>query len=594
MTKAQEETCNPDWIVNEKYGLVHKRDTLYTTCVVVITNDARRIEELRQYTLLNGLTAPLLEESSKGENNLVPNNKNIYEFNEWDGLKRIYPDRKPELIPLDMGMARDVDAMPSPICLMLRYMERELTEKPTTLIITGMTRPDENLNRAINQWAFNGTMLNNSSTVVVVVPCKKRQEGQNELEFLPKTTLDKCQVIDVIPSSRDERIAGIREVLATSGKELPDNEVERIADITSGLDLNQVDATLVDSILTHGGLNDKFIAGLKGDILTKGNEELKVKVMGQFGFERIGGYKALKNLFKRRVINVAKFSDYAKSIWAKRPKGILIFGMGGTGKTAFIEALQTEMALPFFQISPANFSSKWYGESEQKAEEFVKTIKANSPCLVYIDEFDAIGMARGGANDHEATRKVLSVLMQFMASDHDAIIVCTTNRVEDLDEAMIRRGRFNYVLPQLLPDYEARKEILKVHLNVVRHVSHNLTDADLDEIASMTNLWNGADIEGLIEETILLNLDMAIEQGYADKGDIIPIDKQQIMDAFSNAKIDLNHRQEVQEKYIKIAEKFVSDKTFMVELRAEATTENKPMSRMEQASARMKMKPKKE
>lgn len=560
-----------DWITNRETGLVRKRDNLFSTVCVVITNDSKRIGELKEYVAQNGI----LQGTGDKEN--------IYEFDDWNLLWKLYPDKQPQKVKLnDGGMAgltgggADMDMAYKP---MLRHIESDLKSKPTIVMIHGLIHPNPDLNRALNSWAFDNAVMQKNSTIVVVIPSKTVKLAGQVVELISSEILKKCNVIEVEPSTKTER----RETIVFMAKDMnigiDSEEIDRLVDITAGLDLNQLESTLVETIFLHNAFKHSHISKAKGKLISE-NSPIKVKMNGSFGFERIGGYRPHKDFIKRRIIDVLKNSERAKEYGVSVPKGVLVFGMAGTGKTVFAEALAKELAIPFVQITPKDISSKWYGESEQKMSDILKTIEALEPCLVYIDEIDAIGRDRSDGGDHEASRKVMSELMQWLGKERNSLVWATTNRVEQIDEALLRVGRFDFKIPQLLPDVEARKEILKVHLETVRKIKHNLTDEDMVEIAEKTELWQGAELENLVKIASNNVFAKAIEDGAKN---IVPLTKDDLVNTLKDIQVNTAERKQTQDDYLKLAEQYVNDRTFLIDM---TETYNKPMSRLEQAKER--------
>jgi len=564
-----------DWIANREKGLIRQRENLKSTVCVVISNDPKRVLELKEYAVLKGITGD-------------GDNKNVYEFEDWIGLQRLYADRKPVKVTASGGdmMGMGSDEMPIPV--MLRTIEVDLKDdkKPTIAIIHGIIHPIPDLHRALNSWAFDSKMFEANSTVIVCIPSRTVKIGGQVAELIPSEVLGKCCVLEIDPSTPVERSEAIKEIAEQTGVQLDSSDIDRLVDITAGLELNQLESTLVESVALYGGLNQAHISKAKGKIISE-NSPIKVKMNGKFGFERVGGYTAHKRFITRRVINVLKNSEYAKECGVSLPKGVLVFGMAGTGKTILAEALATELAIPFVQITPKDIASKWYGESEEKMSNIIKAIESLSPCLVYIDEIDAIARERGEGTDHEASRKVMSELMQWMASNHNCLIWATTNRVEQIDEAILRVGRFDFKIPQLLPDVEARTEILKVHLNVVRQVPHAITDEELREVAEACDLWQGAELENLIKvssnNVFADAVDKAVTKG--EKPTITPLKKDDLLATMDSIRVNTGDRKKQQEEYLKLAEKYVNDASFLTELNE---SYEKPLSRAEMIMKRRK------
>lgn len=192
-----------------------------------------------------------------------------------------------------------------------------------------------------------------------------------------------------------------------------------------------------------------------------------------------------------------------QEIGAKMPKGILLVGPPGTGKTMLAKAVAGEANVPFFSISGSEFVEMFVGMGASKVRDLFKQAKEKSPCIVFIDEIDAIGQKRdgriGGNDEREQTLNQLLTEMDGFEENTGVIILAATNRPDSLDPALLRPGRFDRRVPVELPDLKGREEILKVHAKKVR------TDANIDfnKVARMASGASGADLANIINEGAL-------------------------------------------------------------------------------------------
>ncbi|NLC43322.1 MAG: ATP-dependent zinc metalloprotease FtsH [Clostridiales bacterium] len=192
-----------------------------------------------------------------------------------------------------------------------------------------------------------------------------------------------------------------------------------------------------------------------------------------------------------------------QEIGAKMPKGILLVGPPGTGKTMLAKAVAGEANVPFFSISGSEFVEMFVGMGASKVRDLFKQAKEKSPCIVFIDEIDAIGQKRdgriGGNDEREQTLNQLLTEMDGFEENAGVIILAATNRPDSLDQALLRPGRFDRRVPVELPDLKGREEILKVHAKKVR------TDANIDfnKVARMASGASGADLANIINEGAL-------------------------------------------------------------------------------------------
>lgn len=209
---------------------------------------------------------------------------------------------------------------------------------------------------------------------------------------------------------------------------------------------------------------------------------------------------------------MAEIVDFLKSpkkyvdLGARIPKGVLLVGSPGTGKTLIAKAMAGESNVPFFSISGSDFVELFVGAGAARVRDLFKVAKENSPCIIFIDEIDAVGRQRGaglgGGNDErEQTLNQLLVEMDGFNANLGIIIVAATNRPDVLDPALLRPGRFDRQITINLPDARAREEILKVHVRNKRLDP----SIKLGEIAMRIPGFSGADIENLLNEATLLS-----------------------------------------------------------------------------------------
>jgi cell division protease FtsH len=207
----------------------------------------------------------------------------------------------------------------------------------------------------------------------------------------------------------------------------------------------------------------------------------------------------------QEIIDFLKDPQKFQKLGGRIPKGVLLVGAPGTGKTLLARAIAGEAAVPFLSISGSDFVEMFVGVGASRVRDLFEQAKKNAPCIIFIDEIDAVGRHRGaglggGHDEREQTLNQLLVGMDGFESNQGIIIIAATNRPDVLDPALLRPGRFDrqVVVPQ--PDLKGRHEILKVHTRNVP-VDEN---ADLDKIARGTPGFSGADLENLVNEAALL------------------------------------------------------------------------------------------
>lgn len=221
-------------------------------------------------------------------------------------------------------------------------------------------------------------------------------------------------------------------------------------------------------------------------------------------FDDVAGVDEAKQDFEE-IVEFLKTPEKFTAVGAKIPKGVLLVGPPGTGKTLLAKAIAGEAGVPFFSLSGSEFIEMFVGVGASRVRDLFNKAKANSPCLVFIDEIDAVGRQRGtgigGGNDErEQTLNQLLTEMDGFNGNTGVIVIAATNRPEILDSALLRPGRFDRQVTVGLPDVRGREEILKVHSNNKKLDK----DVSLSVIAMRTPGFSGADLANLMNEAAIL------------------------------------------------------------------------------------------
>jgi len=236
----------------------------------------------------------------------------------------------------------------------------------------------------------------------------------------------------------------------------------------------------------------------------KSKARVQMEPQTQVTFNDVAGIEQAK-LELSEVVDFLKNADRFTAVGAKIPKGVLLVGPPGTGKTLLARAVAGEAGVPFFSISGSEFVEMFVGVGASRVRDLFEQAKSNAPCIVFIDEIDAVGRQRGaglgGGNDErEQTLNQLLTEMDGFEGNTGIIIIAATNRPDVLDSALLRPGRFDRQVVVDRPDYQGRLEILNVHARGKTLAK----DVDLEKIARRTPGFTGADLSNLLNEAAIL------------------------------------------------------------------------------------------
>ena len=300
---------------------------------------------------------------------------------------------------------------------------------------------------------------------------------------------------------------GLIDRLHASGAQFSSEIVEQMSPFLSALltwVLPVIIFVFLGQLMTKK-LMDKAGGGSASMAFGKGNSGAKVYVQSSEGihFADVAGEdEAKENL--QEIVNYLHDPSKYKEIGASMPKGILLVGPPGTGKTMLAKAVAGESNVPFFSISGSEFVEMFVGMGASKVRELFSQAKEKAPCIVFIDEIDAIGQKRsggayGGNDEREQTLNQLLTEMDGFEGNNGVIILAATNRPESLDLALTRPGRFDRRVPVELPDLKGREAILRVHAKKVKLEP----DVDFTAIARMASGASGAELANIVNEAAL-------------------------------------------------------------------------------------------
>jgi len=374
-------------------------------------------------------------------------------------------------------------------------------------------------------------LYKHKSTVVVYT---------SDSSLFPKTLLRLIYTIPIIPSTPEERehlLKKVAEQISMSFQSMYNGKInieitEDLVQASSGLTLHDVETAALESFFINQG---KFTV----ETFT----QYKVKILKTYGlqyiipkrgFESVGGYETLKKYILNRVVKPLRNPDLAQRYGLSIPKGIILYGYPGCGKTWFSVALAKEIGLPVIKISPADLLRGIVGETESRIRQLTQLIESLAPVVVFVDEIDQLFLAREQVmmTDSGVSRRMTNMLLDWLGDEgRKSFIVGATNFIEQMDFAAIRAGRIDEIILVLPPDEKARQQILKVHTSVIRKIP--LDNVDLNEIAKKTYLFTGAELEKLCLEAARLAMDEDAEK----------VKMEHFEEALKGFEININERQ---------------------------------------------------
>jgi len=287
----------------------------------------------------------------------------------------------------------------------------------------------------------------------------------------------------------------------------PEVVYEQSSDFWSGMLFSILPILLVFFLLWMILMRQFRSPGAGGGVLSFGRSKARLasKDKIRVTFEDVAGMEEAKNEVKE-VIQFLKHPSVFRKMGARIPRGILLVGAPGTGKTLLAKAVAGEAGVRFFSISGSDFVEMFVGVGASRVRDLFQRAKENSPCIIFLDEVDAIGRKRGvgipggGQDERESTLNAILVEMDGFETDEGIIVIAATNRPDMLDPALLRPGRFDKVITVDLPDIKEREEILEVHGKKVRLAE----DVDFGVIARSTPMFSGAELEALVNEAALI------------------------------------------------------------------------------------------
>ena len=276
-------------------------------------------------------------------------------------------------------------------------------------------------------------------------------------------------------------------------------------------------------------------------------------------WEEVGGLEEVKRELQEAVEWPMKYPGLYDKLGHSMPRGILLHGPSGTGKTLLAKAVATQSEANFISVRGPELLSKWVGESERGIREIFKRARQSAPCVVFFDEIDSIAPIRGAGGETAVTERVVSQLLtelDGMENMHGVIVLAATNRADMIDPALLRPGRFDKIIQIPLPDKESRKSILKINAEKIPTITEESDPKhiDFEKLAEITDGLSGADTASIANTAVSL----VIHEFLDSHPDVKDIEKTSI-----DAKVSMKHFEEAvkkvrEQKDLKLGEKLVA------------------------------------
>ncbi|NWK08646.1 CDC48 family AAA ATPase [Marine Group I thaumarchaeote] len=310
----------------------------------------------------------------------------------------------------------------------------------------------------------------------------------------------------------------------------------------------------LDKLIVNG---DDFSKALM-EVIPSGMREVFIE-NPDVKWEDIGGLDDVKRELQEAVEWPMKYPALYDKLGHKMPRGILLHGVSGTGKTLLAKAVATESEANFISVRGPELLSKWVGESERGIREIFKRARQSSPCVIFFDEIDSIAPIRGAGGETQVSERVVSQLLtelDGMENMHGVVVLAATNRADMIDPALLRPGRFDKIIQIPLPDKDSRKKILEITAKEIPTVTDESTSQriDYDKLSEMTDGLSGADVAAIANTAVSL-----VIHEYLDKNpDVKDVEKKSI-----DVKVTMEHfersvKKVREQKDLKLGEKLVA------------------------------------
>jgi SpoVK/Ycf46/Vps4 family AAA+-type ATPase len=392
-------------------------------------------------------------------------------------------------------------ASEGPISDPVKDLDNFLLSTRTIAVISWVFNQDQAaaLQNMLAAWSQDDLLYKNKSTVIVFTA---------NAELFSESLRRLCYTITIPPSTPQEVVevldmtaSGIEEsVMKKYGDKIQVDVTDEVKQACYGLDTHSIETAAMESYRTQLKFAVNAFTDFKVRILRNSGLEY---IPPTIDFSYLGGYNTLKTFMRNSVILPLKSPDKAAYYGLSTPRGIILAGYPGTGKSRMSQGLSGELQLPMVKLTPADLFRGIVGESESRVKQLTMLIESLSPIVVHIDEIDQLALKRGAVmmTDSGVNRRITNMLLDWLGQpNRKSFLVGCTNLIESMDEAFLRAGRVDEIYLVLPPDEVARKEILLVHATKVRKLPfapNEDVNAMMTQIAKPTFMWTGAELEKL-------------------------------------------------------------------------------------------------